>query len=218
MVTKSAKNNKQLKRYPIFLVIDGGHGTGKTTLATTLKRKLEAKGYSVSLSKEPFSREIIPLISKFSRVSQIDPYVLQYLILADRSLHNEFIRNNLKTHDFVISVRYISSNLVYQRISGIPIKKIIYLNSDFLQPDILIMLKSDLSRRDKRMRKDSKVRQEHYFLLKSKLLLEQKYYSKLCDMLKRKRSVCIIDAEKSRTEVAIAAHNFIQKHLKKIRE
>lgn len=207
-----------MKNKGLFLVIEGGHGTGKTTLARELKGILEHQGFSVSLSREPYSHEIISLIRKYSKINNFDPYVLQFLILADRAIHNEFIVNTLRKYDFVISVRHIPSNLVYQRISGISLNKIKTLNSRFLQPDFLIMLKINFSERCKRIQLKSKVRRQHYFLTKEKLLLEQRYYSELCNLFKTKQSTCIIDTEKSKMKVANIAYDFIEKHLEKIRK
>ncbi len=205
-----------MKNKGIFLVIEGAHGTGKTTLARELKSSLERQGFSVSMSREPYSLGIISIIRKYAKISHFNPYILQFLILADRAIHNEFIKSVLKKFDFVISVRYIQSNLVYQRISGIPLKEIRVMNSRFLQPDFLIILKTDLSQRYKRIPLKSTVRRQHYFLTKEKLPLEQRYYSELCNSLKTKQSACIIDTEKSIIEVANIAHDFIQKQLKKI--
>lgn len=202
----------------VFLVIEGSHGSGKTTLARSLRKRLEMEGYSVSQSKEPFSLEIKHLIKTYSRVSKMNPYVLQYLLLADRAVHNEFIKKEFENYDVVISVRYTLSNYVYQRISGIPIDEIKKLNSHFMNPDIWILLKSNFLKRSKRMRKESKIRQQHYFLIQENLLLEQKYYSELFNQLRSKPFVRIINSEKSKMEVANEAFNFIEKKLEKIRK
>lgn len=190
-----------------FVVIEGGHGTGKTTLARNLKKRLEEKGFSTSLSKEPYSKEISKLISKFSE--KLEPIPLHFLLLADRAIHVKFIKQQQKEKDFTFSVRYVPSSLVYQRISGINKKTILQHNAGFPKPEKMILLHCDIKIRRDRIRKDSDTRKKHYFLKNKKLQLEQKYYSELCKEMKKNKHEKIIDVSQPMSLVSSEAFKFL---------
>lgn len=189
-----------------FLVIEGAHGTGKTTLALALKKNLERKGCSVSLSKEPFSKDMIKTIRKYSK--GLEPHVLNHLVLADRFLHVKFLEKALNANDLVISVRYTPSSFVYQRISGIPLSIIETLNKHFMKFDKLVMLHSTYQKRIKRI----KQRPKSFFMDKKNLTLEQRYYSAICKKMKNNRNALVIDSTQSKSKVLENVLRFLNLH------
>jgi dTMP kinase len=92
-----------------LIVFEGGHGSGKTTLALSLSDYLIRQGKKVILTKEPFRQDIRSIIEKLSidkRGLDKDLSIL-YLLAADRYLHTKYIQGELRNNDFIISDRYI---------------------------------------------------------------------------------------------------------------
>ncbi len=100
-----------MSRKAVFIVLEGIDGSGKTTLAKSLKEKLEAKGYKTQLTAEPTSGPVGSLL----RSEKIgDPKAETLLFVADRSCHTSEIRGLLEKGISVISDRYYASTLAYQ--------------------------------------------------------------------------------------------------------
>ena len=201
-----------MKKSGLFLVIEGAHGSGKTLLARRLKKKLEDSGLSVWKSKEPYSSDLSRIITKFSKSKYTNPLALQHLILADRAIHINQISKKLEQYDIVISVRYILSNIVYQSMQKIPEKKIIQLNSNFPNPDMMLILTRNIKKRYVQMRKDSKSRKQSFFLTNNAIELEEKHYHKLSLKLKKKKTIKIIDADKPKNQFVDDAYGFVVKN------
>ena len=100
-----------MSRKAVFIVLEGIDGSGKTTLAKSLKEKLEAKGYKTQLTAEPTSGPVGSLL----RSEKIgDPKAETLLFVADRSCHTSEIIELLDNGISVISDRYYASTLAYQ--------------------------------------------------------------------------------------------------------
>ncbi|MFK7840920.1 MAG: dTMP kinase [Sphingorhabdus sp.] len=105
-----------------FISLEGGEGAGKSTQAKALASALEAKGYSVVLTREPggtSSGEIIRdlLLSGTEEKWNIRTEAL--LFAASRAEHcAKLIRPALERGDWVISDRFIDSNRAYQIVNG----------------------------------------------------------------------------------------------------
>ena len=95
----------------VFIVLEGIDGSGKTTLARSLKDRLEAKGFRTQLTAEPTSGTIGSLL-RSEKIN--DPKAETLLFIADRSCHTSEIIDLLDKGISVISDRYYASTLAYQ--------------------------------------------------------------------------------------------------------
>jgi dTMP kinase len=102
----------------LFIVFEGGEGSGKSTQAAKLKAWLEGHGHTVVLTREPGGtglglelREL--LLSK--ETGHISPRAEALLYAADRAHHvYSVIRPALKRGEIVISDRFTDSSIAYQ--------------------------------------------------------------------------------------------------------
>jgi len=106
----------------IFITIEGGEGSGKTTQSSLLKEYLEKKGYEVFLTKEPgpdgsVLAEIIrdAVLNPSLKSSDIVPLSELFLFEAARAHHVEkFIRPALNAGKIVVCDRFTDSTVAYQ--------------------------------------------------------------------------------------------------------
>ena len=101
----------------LFLTLEGGEGSGKSTQARALKGLLESKGHTVTLTQEPaggaLGRRIGQLLSRDE--PHIEPYSELFLFAAARAQHlAEVIRPALERGEVVVCDRFIDSSLAYQ--------------------------------------------------------------------------------------------------------
>lgn len=104
----------------MFVTLEGGDFTGKSTLATTLTSVLRKTGFEVMPTREPGGgndgskyREFI----KTRLANGATPVELAMLMSADRNAHlHEVILPNL--NKVVLSDRYVDSMVVYQGFEG----------------------------------------------------------------------------------------------------
>ena len=101
----------------LFVTLEGGEGSGKSSQAETLKALLEAKGYRVALTHEPsgceLGRRLAALLNEAS--IDLDPRAELFLFEAARAQHvAEVILPALASHDVVICDRFGDSSVAYQ--------------------------------------------------------------------------------------------------------
>src|SRR5207245_2460222 len=108
-----------MKTIPRLVVIEGAHGSGKTTLAKALTTRLNREGMRSKYTKEPYSPILKKAISILASKDGGNPIALGYVISADRYLHLQQMRQWVKSGATIISDRYLDSTLVYQRIDGL---------------------------------------------------------------------------------------------------
>ena len=130
----------------LFIVLEGIDGSGKTTLARSLKSQLESvRGWKVQLTAEPTKGPVGSLL----REETIDsPRAEAMLFIADRACHTEEMRALVEKGTTVICDRYYASTLAYQSasLSG-PVLDYGLLeemnDAVIMEPDITILLDID---------------------------------------------------------------------------
>ncbi|RLG56918.1 MAG: dTMP kinase [Candidatus Hydrothermarchaeota archaeon] len=190
-ITKLLKDKNSKKLRSMFITIEGIDGAGKTTHAKLLASWLEAKGYSVFLTKEPTESKVGKLIREIlSNASNYNAIVTALLFAADRAGHVEIIKKELEKGKIVISERYLHSSLAYQGASGLSIEWIREINKFAIPPDIIIYLDISPEMGIKRIssRNLREIFEKKEFLTK----VRETYLS----MFKNEKNVVIVDATK----------------------
>lgn len=131
-----------------FIVFEGTDGSGKSTQAERLHRRLLDEGVDCLLTEEPGGtaegRHIRDLV--LDPECPISPKTELFLFLADRAEHvDKVIRPALETGKTVICSRYFYSTLVYQgfarRLAGFEFLEELNLFSvDNIRPDIVFFI------------------------------------------------------------------------------
>jgi len=102
----------------IFIALEGGEGTGKSTQSHLLKEWLEQEGETVVLSREPGGTDLGKDLRKIllgHETGEISPRAEALLYAADRAHHVfSVIRPALERGDVVITDRYFDSSIAYQ--------------------------------------------------------------------------------------------------------
>ena len=130
----------------MFISLEGGEGSGKSTAIKTIVPRLEKLGYEVVLTREPGGTPIAEEIRNVildKKNTNMDPMAEALLYAASRRQHiQEKILPALRLGKIVISDRFIDSSLAYQGgARGLGIEKIYELNqyaTDGLLPDLAI--------------------------------------------------------------------------------
>jgi len=133
----------------MFIVFEGGEGSGKSTQAKALRRRLLRRGYPVVFTREPGGT---PVGNRLRRQvlwgDGLTPQTELLFILAARSqLVAEVIRPALKRGDTVICDRYFYSTLAYQGYGrGMDLGLLKSLNefvTGGVTPDLVVFLDMD---------------------------------------------------------------------------
>ncbi len=129
----------------LFVTLEGIDGSGKTTLAKHLHKRMEAHDVDTIATEEPTKSWLGDAVRR-SVDEGADPWVQTLLFLADRSRHIEEIREWISQDRVVICDRYHDSTVAYQgvalegRVSN-PLEWIRRVSSPFLlEPDITLLL------------------------------------------------------------------------------
>ena len=147
MVYMSNKNNKGL-----FIVLEGGDGTGKSTQAKLIKEYIETE-YSkeVVLTREPGGVDTAEMIREIILNQEIDAITEALLFASARREHLvKKVIPALKENKIVICDRFLYSSLAYQGYARkIGIENVYNINLYAIEdcfPDLTIML--DLNAKD----------------------------------------------------------------------
>ena len=117
----------------LFITLEGGDGSGKTTAAIRLTRQLEKEGYTVTYTREPggvkIAEEIRSVIVDVNN-KEMDAKTEALLYAAARRQHLvEKVLPTLKQGGIVLCDRFIDSSLVYQGIGrGLGIDEVYQMN------------------------------------------------------------------------------------------
>ncbi|MCI1245400.1 MAG: dTMP kinase [Bacilli bacterium] len=131
----------------MFITMEGGEGSGKSTAIKEIVAELRKEGHEVVLTREPggtpISEEIRDIILD-KKNTAMDPKTEALLYAASRRQHIvEKILPALKAGKIVICDRYLDSSLAYQGgARGIGIDKVYEMNqfaTEGLLPDLTIL-------------------------------------------------------------------------------
>lgn len=106
-----------------FLTLEGGEGTGKSTLSEWLKEQLQASGFDVVQTREPGGTPLAETVRNLvlfpPKGDAWSPLSQALLINAARADHIEkLIQPALDQGQFVICDRFSDSTLAYQSVGG----------------------------------------------------------------------------------------------------
>jgi dTMP kinase len=210
-----------------FIVIEGTDGSGVSTQAERLERKLREDGREVYLTKEPtdgpfgamlrlvLSKRLAP--SKDTTESQsFEPSILALLFAADRMdhLHSDIIPK-LKIGVAVISDRYYLSSYAFQGLD-VDIEFLQKINSQCLKPDLTIFLNVNSAICYKRMQR----RRWHTELFEEQAKLEevrQNYLKVIQRLALQGEKIVIIDGNQPVNTVQQQVFREVQKTFSKNR-
>jgi dTMP kinase len=134
---------------PLFLVLEGGDGCGKSTQARLLVARRQALGRVVVATREPGATEAGAAIrSLVLGAGDLDARTEALLIAADRAEHvARVIRPALERGAVVVSDRYVPSSLAYQgvarRLGVEAVARLSAWATGGLEPDLVIVFDVD---------------------------------------------------------------------------
>ncbi len=149
----------------MIISIEGADGTGKTSVAQFLCRRLEEEGYEVLLLREPgstgFGEKVRTLLLHDESLS-LGLKTEFFLYLSARAqLVEELIIPAIRRNKIVLLDRYVDSTLVYQGIvGGLGEEKVLQVLIDFFGtyfPRITVVLDSDVDVIMRRLKEKDKV-------------------------------------------------------------
>src|SRR5438270_8312425 len=134
---------------PVFVVLEGPDGCGKSTQAALLVARLQEVGREVVATREPGATEAGAAIRALVLGGGVlDPRAEALLIAADRANHvAEIIRPALARGAVVVSDRYVPSSLAYQGVArdlGVDaVARLSEWATGGLEPDLVIVFDVD---------------------------------------------------------------------------
>jgi dTMP kinase len=168
----------KLRRRGLFIVLEGIDGSGKTTQARALVRRLRRRGRKARFFREPtrgrWGREIKRLAA---RADSLTPEEELALFVRDRK--ENVVKNlapALRDGRVVVLDRYYFSTMAYQGAKGIDVERIRRMNEAFaVRPDLVFVLDVDaragLARIRGRARRDELFERERYLRRVRKIFL-----------------------------------------------
>ncbi len=131
-----------------FITIEGGEGTGKTTLVNSLKKFIESKGIECFVTREPGGTEIAEDLRSILINNDFDLDQELDILSFARSEHvSKTIKKKLKKGIWVISDRFFDSTLAYQGFMNVErfneIQQYCHLAAGGCTPDFTIWLDLD---------------------------------------------------------------------------
>jgi dTMP kinase len=148
----------------LFITLEGGDGSGKTTQAQLLTDWLEERGRTVVRTREPGGTDVgleIRQIVLHHR-GEVDPRAEALLYAADRAQHvGTKLRPALARGDVIVQDRYLDSSVAYQgagRVLGATeVRDLSLWAAEGLLPDLTVLLDLDEVTARARLDADDKV-------------------------------------------------------------
>lgn len=129
----------------MFIVFEGIDGSGTSTQAKSLYKKLKDNNKKVIITNEPSDLFLGKILRDvLQNKIKLDPKSFQLLFFADRSNHLEnIILPSLKNNHIVICERYNWSTIAYGIASKLDKELLYNISKSFLYPDHTILLNLD---------------------------------------------------------------------------
>ncbi|UIP57931.1 dTMP kinase [Agromyces marinus] len=131
----------------LFVTLEGGDGSGKTTQAERLERWLVGRGRTVVRTREPGGTEVGVEVREIvlHHRGDVAPRAEALLYAADRAHHvATVVRPALARGDVVVQDRYIDSSVAYQGAGRVldpdEVRRISEWATEGLVPDLTILL------------------------------------------------------------------------------
>jgi dTMP kinase len=126
----------------VFICIEGLDGSGKSTQAKLLTKKLCREGYPAVFTAEPSQGKIGKFIRKrLFEPERLSTVVEALLFAADRIEHvQNVVVPALEEGKLVISDRYVYSSVAYQGSAGLDLSWIETINATAKKPDLSIFI------------------------------------------------------------------------------
>ena len=142
-----------------FIVLEGADGSGKSSQATALSEWIEQAGYRVLCCHDPGSTPLgdaVRDILLHQKELRLDSEAEMFLYMASRAqLVREVIQPALQNGNWVISDRFLMSNIVYQGHAGgldaKAIREAGKIATCGIKPDLTLVLDIDLETASMRM-------------------------------------------------------------------
>ena len=201
----------------MFIVYEGGEGTGKTTQIARLEQQLQLQNYPVLVTREPGGTncpiaEKIRLLLKDKENLDMQPKAELFLFLAARAQHVEqIIKPALAKKQTVICDRFFGSTFAYQHFGRglFNLEEIKSLNNSAtggLIPDLTILL--DIDPQIGLKRKGNLIIEDR--LDSEKLEFHQKVRQGYLTLAKQEQNWLVIDATQSIDEIFSQIWNKIE--------
>lgn len=193
----------------VFICIEGLDGSGKTTQAKLLVRKLR-KNREAVYTAEPSKGKIGKFIKQHclhgdKRVSAV---VEALLFAADRSEHVEnTVLPALEKGQIIVSDRYVYSSFAYQGATGLELEWIMKINTYAIRPDLAVFIDVEPETVVQRLKPRRSVMEN---------LETQRKVRKVYDEFVDKGDLVRVDGNKPKNDVAEAIVEVVEGFLKNI--
>lgn len=199
---------------PLFIVLEGIDGSGKTTQARLLETRLLENNQPVHRTYEPTDNKIGRTIRSIIRQEdKVHPETLAALFVADRLDHilddSYGMKAQLAAGKHVISDRYYFSSYAYHS-SDMPMDWVIAANSlcaSLLKPDIIFFIDVDPGISMQRIANNRE--QTDLFETKSQLEKIRANYLEAFNKKKEEEHIVMIDGNQSEAQIHEEIYNII---------
>ncbi|WP_193596701.1 dTMP kinase [Microbacterium sp. YJN-G] len=147
----------------LWVTLEGGDGSGKTTQAALLAEWLSGQGRTVLHTREPGGSEVGTLIRDIvlHHRGEIAPRAEALLYAADRAHHvATVVRPALERGDVVIQDRYLDSSVAYQGagrvLDAVQVRDLSLWATEGALPDVTVLLDIDPAAARHRLDADDK--------------------------------------------------------------
>lgn len=209
--------------YPYFITVEGGEGTGKSTLISRLENALQKKGYQVLTTREPGGTALGEDVRKLLiGDKRIFPKAELFLFLAQRNQHiAEVIKPALEAKKVVICDRFNDSTIAYQGIArGLGkdfVENQCHLACDGVLPFLTLLLDIEPKAGLERARSTTKQELTNEDRIESESIgFHEKVRSALLELSKKDPNrMYVIDASLNLDAVFDKAYSIVMNHLER---